>query len=426
MHDGRGSQNSTSAHPLRDYAVVTGCYWVFTLTDGALRTLVLLHLHQLGYGALEIASMFLFYELFGIVTNFAGGRIGARYGLRATLFAGLATQIGACTWLAARGATLGVGVLLATQAASGIAKDLTKMSSKSYIKLVVPTRDQRGLMRWVALLTGSKNALKGVGFFLGGLLLSAIGFQLTCVVLATSLAVALLVALFLLPPAAGKAQRKERTRRLLSDDPRINWLAATRLFLFGSRDLWFTVGLPIFLAAALNWSPPQVAGLLAVWVIGYGMVQAAAPSFLRVHAAARAKHLASWTAALLVPLACILIALQAELRPVASLLVGLAVFGVVFAACSALHSYLIVAYSDQDRVALNVGFYYAANAAGRFVGTALSGFLFQVSGGGAAGLSACLVGSIAFVSLATGLCAPLRRAEAAPGRGADAQLPVSQ
>ena len=77
---------------IRNYALVTASYWGFTLTDGALRMLVLLHFHQLGYTPVNLAFLFLLYEFFGILTNLFGGWIGSRFGLRLTLFAGLAIK----------------------------------------------------------------------------------------------------------------------------------------------------------------------------------------------------------------------------------------------------------------------------------------------------------------------------------------------
>jgi len=403
---------------VRDYATVTASYWVFTLTDGALRMLVLLFLHEQGYTPLSIASLFLFYELFGVITNFVGGWLGARFGLKATLFAGLSFQIVACGMLTVDTSLLTLSYLLVAQGLSGVAKDLTKMSSKSYIKLVVPESDSRGLMKWVALLTGSKNTLKGVGFFLGGILLSSFGLQTSCLAMAAALVLVLIASVILLPRAPGKSDTELSLGNLIPRDARINWLSAARLFLFGSRDIWFVLALPIFLASTLGWTHANVGAFLAVWIIGYGFVQAAAPSFVGqrrggIRSVADAGALARWTAMLVLPLAAIGAALHLELDPATTLIIGLAVFGIVFAANSAIHSYLIIAYAEGDRVALRVGFYYMSNALGRLTGTLLSGWIFQAAGQGQAGLVACLGASILFVVLSTALCIPLRRAEQA-------------
>ena len=416
---------------VREYAVITGTYWVFTVTDGALRMLVLLHLHQLGYSPLEIASLFLLYEMFGVITNLVGGWIGARYGLRSTLFSGLALQILGFALLAASAASLTLGIVMIAQAMSGTAKDLTKMSAKSYVKLVVPESDHHGLMRWVALLTGSKNALKGAGFFVGGALLTAFGFQGATVAMAVALALTLTASYLLLPSAAGRASSKVRLSDLVSRDARVNWLSASRLFLFGARDIWFVLALPIFLSSALGWAHAEVGGFLALWVIGYGIVQALAPKYVggsgragggsgpggrsgrRGRPPPNARTLGVWTLALVVPLGGMLAALSSGASPTPVLVIGLIAFAIVFATDSAVHSYLIVAYADADRVSLSVGFYYMANAAGRFTGTALSGALFQGAGEGLDGLVICLAGSLLFVLVSTGLCVPLRSAELA-------------
>src|SRR6056297_2545554 len=164
---------------IRQYLVITGNYWAFTLTDGALRMLVVLHFHQLGYSPLAIALLFIFYEFFGVVTNLVGGYLGARMGLNRTMNIGLFLQIVALAMLAVPAAMLTVAWVMAAQALSGIAKDLNKMSAKSAIKTLVSQGEagHQALYRWIAVLTGSKNALKGVGFFMGGLLLTLVGFQ---------------------------------------------------------------------------------------------------------------------------------------------------------------------------------------------------------------------------------------------------------
>lgn len=400
---------------LRDYAVITASYWVFTLTDGAMRMLVLFYLHQLGYAPLEVVSLFLFYEFFGVVTNFGGGWLGARFGLKSTLFGGLTLQVIACSSLAVMAESLTVPLVMVAQAMSGVAKDLTKMSSKSYIKLVVPESDSSGLMKWVAILTGSKNALKGIGFLLGGILLETAGFRAANIGMAVALTVALVISFAMLPRSVGRSESKIALRHLFAQDARVNWLSAARLFLFGSRDVWFVFALPIFLSVNLGWSFSEASGFLAVWTIGYGIVQAIAPAYVGGKGGQRSAPTATrvmiWTALLVLPLAGIAAALHFGVAPATSLVVGLAVFGAVFATNSAMHSFLIVHYADGDKVPLNVGFYYMANAAGRLTGTILSGAVFQWAGMGSDGLLACLVASIAFVIASLILCMPLRAAE---------------
>ncbi len=398
---------------LRSYAIVSGTYGAFTVTDGALRTLILLYLHTLGYSPLQLATLFLLYEFFGVATNLLGGWLGGRFGLNATLFAGLTLQIVACGVLAWRADALSVSLVMVCQGLSGIAKDLTKMSSKSFVKLVVPEDDHAGLLRWVALITGSKNTLKGVGFLLGGVALQAFGFAASCAGMAGLVAVGLLASALGLPRAAGKTSTKLPLRAVFSDDARINWLAAARFFLFGSRDIWFAVALPVFLAATLGWGFPQVSAFLAFWIIGYGAVQALAPTLLRrpERDPRAAGALLGWTGALLLPLMALGLGLQQGLPAATTLILGLACFGIVFAVDSALHSFLIVAYAESESVAMRVGFYYMANAGGRLVGMLLSGALFQAAGLGLAGLLACLLASGLFVAASAFLCVPLGEAE---------------
>lgn len=389
---------------LRNYALVTGAYWTDTLVDGATRTLVLFYFDRLGYTPLQVASLFVLYEVAGVVTNLVGGFLAARWGLKVTLFMGLIVQILALAMLGlAPASLLVVPYVMASQALSGVAKDLTKMSSKSAVKLVAPEGDESSLYRWVAVLTGSKNALKGVGFFLGGLLLTLAGFQTALLILAGMTLLALVLSSRLMHGHLGTPDQTAKFRQMFSNDRAVNVLAAARIFLFASRDVWFVVGLPFFLYSVLGWSFWQVGTLLAVWVIGYGAVQAAAPRLVRRRAGGMGGEpdgrTALWLALVLALCpAAIAIALEAELDAAVAIIVGLLPFGVVFAMNSAVHSYLILAYSDNDKVAMNVGFYYMANAAGRLAGTVLSGLMYEWHG-----LTACLWTSTAFVLAAGAL-----------------------
>lgn len=401
---------------LRNYILVTVAYWGFTLTDGALRMLVLLHFHTLGYSALQIAMLFVLYEFCGVVTNLVGGWIGSHFGLRITLFAGLALQIAALSALSGLQPdwplALSVAYVMGTQALSGIAKDLTKMSSKSAIKVLLPTGEEGTLFKWVAILTGSKNALKGAGFFLGGVLLSGLGFRAALLAMAAALCLVLIGAVLTLPGGMGRAKNKVKFSRILAKNRNINILSAARLFLFGSRDVWFVVGLPVFLAASLGWSHTQVGGFLALWVIGYGGVQALAPNLLRRGLAGGTPQggtAAVGAFALAALTALIAWGVQTGLSPWLTVVGGLGLFGLVFAINSSVHSYLILAYTEQDQVALNVGFYYMANAAGRLLGTLLSGLLFQLSG-----LPGCLWVSMTLVFTAGLLSLALPRGARAP------------
>jgi hypothetical protein len=382
---------------IRKYALVTAAYWGFTLTDGALRMLALLHFHGLGYSPFEIALLFLFYEFFGVVTNLIGGWIAALVGLKATLFAGLTLQVIALSLLAlfdpAWPGVIGVAYVMAMQALSGIAKDLTKLSSKSAVKLVVPKDEHSTLFKWVAVLTGSKNALKGIGFFMGGALLGWLGFSGALIVMAGGLAIILVLTMISLRGDLGQASSKVKFSQILSKSADINWLSGARFFLFGSRDIWFVVGLPLFLAVTMSWDHLQVGGYMAAWVIAYGLVQAAAPKLLKRSGGVPGGALSRrWIAILILVTIAISVAVQTGIAPGLSVVFGLLVFGFVFAVNSAIHSYLVLAYSEADHVSLNVGFYYMANAGGRLVGTLLSGLMYQWGG-----LILCLSVSAAFL-----------------------------
>ena len=391
---------------VRQYLLITGNYWAFTLTDGALRMLVVLHFHQLGYSPLQIAMLFLFYEVFGVITNLVGGWLGARIGLNRTMNIGLAMQVVALSMLLVPAAWLTVPWVMGAQALSGIAKDLNKMSAKSSIKLLVPGDRQGTLYRWVAALTGSKNALKGIGFFLGGALLATVGFAAAVAIMAGALLLVWLLSLLLLKRDLGKAKAKPKFREIFSKSRAINLLSAARMFLFGARDVWFVVALPVFLASTLGWDFWQVGGFLAAWVIGYGLVQSFAP-----HITGRAtgrlpdgRSASAW-AVLLAMVPATMAALLVYGVPASwVLIVGLTVFGVLFALNSALHSYLIVSYASEDGVSLDVGFYYMANAMGRLLGTVLSGWVFQRWG-----LAACLAISAALIAVAAAVSVALPR-----------------
>lgn len=379
---------------IRQYILVTGNYWAFTLTDGALRMLVVLYFHGLGYSPLEIAMLFLFYEIFGVVTNLIGGWLGARLGLNKTMNIGLFVQIAALAMLLVPVSLLTVPWVMAAQALSGIAKDLNKMSAKSSIKLLVPADAQGQLYRWVAILTGSKNALKGAGFFLGGVLLTLFEFNGAVLGMAVALAVVWIFSLITLKRDLGKAKNKPKFTEIFSKSRAINYLSAARMFLFGSRDVWFVVALPVYLASTYGWDHWYVGGFLALWVIGYGFVQGFAP---RITGRGRGlvpdgRHALGWAVILGVIPVIIALALTYQWHASTVLLSGLLVFGVLFAVNSSLHSYLIVSYAGEDGVSLDVGFYYMANAMGRLIGTILSGWLFQDYG-----LAICLWVSAAFI-----------------------------
>ena len=370
----------------RNYAIVTAAYWGFTLSDGALRMLVLLHFYRLGYSPFTLAFLFLLYEAMGIVANLVGGWLATRYGIARMLAVGLVTQIAGFLLLSMLSpnwtAAISVAWVVVAQGICGVAKDLTKTASKSAIKLTAGEASGR-LFKWVAFFTGSKNAMKGIGFFLGGLLLEALGFQASLWIMAALLAGVLAGVVMFVPRLMGKSKASTSARELFAKNRGINLLAAARVALFGARDVWFVVGVPVFLYSA-GWTFTMVGAFLALWTIGYGAVQAFAPALVRrsddglsteVPAARR------WSAVLaLVPvaLAVLVIAQTPYLEWV--VVGGLAVFGAAFAVNSSVHSYLVLAYAGSEKAAEDVGFYYAANAMGRFFGTLMSGLLYQWGG----------------------------------------------
>ena len=384
---------------LRDYAVITGNYWAFTLTDGALRMLVVLHFHSLGFTPFEIASLFLFYEFFGIVTNAVGGWLGARIGLNRTMQIGLLMQIGALSMLLVPEQMLTVVWVMMAQALSGIAKDLNKMSAKSSMKSIASDQNE-GLYRIVAFLTGSKNALKGAGFFIGALLLSLFEFQGAVTAMVLMLTMMWLLSLLLLRQELGVMKNKPKFNQIFSKSTAVNWLSLARFFLFGARDVWFVVALPVFLHQTLGWDFWQVGGYLAAWIIIYGFIQAVAPKLTgknKAPEAVRAQLVMFGGLLALIP-AGIALALTRDFSVVYVVTIGLLLFALLFAMNSALHSFLIVRFARADGASLDIGFYYMANAGGRLAGTVASGALFQVFG-----LGACLWVSallIAFASIA--------------------------
>ncbi|MBY0339313.1 MAG: organoarsenical effux MFS transporter ArsJ [Acetobacteraceae bacterium] len=405
--------SATAASGTRDYLIVTAAYWGFTLTDGALRMLVLLHFFRLGYSPFTLAFLFLLYEAAGIAANLLGGWLAARFGIARMLAVGLSAQVAGFLLLSAVspdwGAALSVTWVVVAQGISGVAKDLTKTASKSAIKLTAGDGSGR-LFRWVAFFTGSKNAMKGLGFFLGGVLLEALGFRGALWLMAAALLLVLAGVVLALPPLMGQAKASRTARELFAKNRGVNLLAGARVFLFGARDVWFVVGLPVFLYAR-GWSFAAVGGFLALWTIGYGVIQAAAPGLVRRSAdglSAEVPAARAWALALAaVPASLAAMMLGGVPRPDLFVPLGLCVFGVLFAVNSSLHSYLILAYAGSEKAAEDVGFYYAANAAGRFAGTLLSGLLYA-----AGGLVACLAGAALMLGAcwALTLALPPRRA----------------
>lgn len=419
---------TTRPEGLSAYIAVTAAYWAFMLSDGALRMLVLLHFHTLGFSPMQLAYLFVLYEVAGMVTNLSAGWIAARFGLTATLYAGLGLQVGALIALAQLDPTwslaLSVGFVMGVQGASGVAKDLAKMSSKSAVKLLAPKEDG-GLFRWVAVLTGSKNAVKGVGFLLGAALLAGIGFVGAVWAMAGVLAVILITVVLAMPPGLPRGRKGAKFSEIFSKSANVNWLSAARVFLFGARDVWFVVGIPIYFYGVLSDGSEAgnraafflIGSFMAGWIILYGAVQASVPKILRAKSRPEAALIAaarSWALALCaVPAVLTALALMAggaQTWLTMALVAGLLVFGAIFAVNSALHSYLILAFTRAERVTMDVGFYYMANAAGRLLGTLLSGLTYQL--GGLALMLGVATGMVALSALAAGRLGLQEKAEA--------------
>ena len=393
---------TAAAQATRNYAIVTAAYWGFTLTDGALRMLVLLHFYRLGYSPFTLAFLFLLYEAAGVLANLIGGWLATRYGIQRMLMVGLLTQIVGFTLLSllnpAWTAAMSVAWVVAAQGICGVAKDLTKTASKSAIKITADQAKNQGagqLFKWVAWFTGSKNAMKGVGFFLGGLLLDALGFAPALWAMAGLLLVVLLGVTLFVPPLMGKSKASKSAKELFAKNQGINLLAAARVVLFGARDVWFVVGVPVFLYS-VGWTFTMVGGFLAAWTIGYGLVQALAPQLVRRSTDGLSSEVPAarlWGALLAIIPIVLAVAVVLQLQPLQWIVVGgLGVFGLAFAVNSSVHSYLVLAYAGSEKAAEDVGFYYAANALGRFFGTLLSGLLYQWGG-----LLWALIGSAAML-----------------------------
>jgi len=397
---------------LAAYIAVTASYWAFMLTDGALRMLVLLHFHSLGFSPVQLAYLFVLYEIAGMVTNLSAGWIAARFGLAATLYAGLSLQVVALLLLTQLDPSWQIGAsvtfVMLVQGLSGVAKDLAKMSSKSAVKLLAPTQGD-GLFRWVAVLTGSKNAVKGLGFLLGAALLAFAGFTWAVLGMAVILAVILAAVLLAMPQGLPVGRKGAKFTEVFSKSRNVNWLSAARVFLFGARDIWFVVGIPVYFYAVFSDGSEAgnraafflIGSFMAVWTILYGAIQASAPRILQAATRSEAELIAAartWAMALAVVPAglalAVLLAGEPRLWLTVTLVAGLLAFGAIFAVNSSLHSYLILAFTKAERVTMDVGFYYMANAAGRLAGTVLSGLTYQLGG-----LAACLATAAAMVVL---------------------------
>lgn len=379
------------------YLIVTISYWSFMLTDGALRMLVLLHFHVLGFNPIQLAYLFLLYEFAGIITNLSAGWLASKFGLNVTLYSGLILQIISLLLLTQvnENWTIFASVIFVmfVQGLSGVSKDLTKMSSKSAVKLLAPETNNK-LFKWVSFLTGSKNTVKGLGFFIGGLLLYLFEFQNSLIIMSLILFLVLTITYITMPKNLGSLDKKVKFSEVFSKNKNINFLSASRVFLFGARDVWFVVGLPLFFYSILSDGSVDdnkkaffiIGTFLALWIIIYGIVQALTPKLIsnQILKFSAVKVAKDWSLYLF-PIPIILFFLL-KLYPhndnfnlIITIIILLA-FCFFFAINSSLHSFLILKFTNKKRVSLDVGFYYMSNAAGRLIGTLFSGLSYTYGG----------------------------------------------
>ncbi len=380
---------------------VTLPYLCFEITDGAIRMLVTLTFHQMGFTGFQIAGLFILYEIAGVLTNFVGGWLGSNFGLEKILIAGLVLQVLATAMMVVPTDDLTVLYVMVTQGLSGVAKDLVKVSSKTSLKFIIPDKSNSALFRWVATITGSKNALKGLGFVVGGLMMASIGMRVGMGLMSIALAAGVLLTVPALPKDLGRSPKRLDLWSQFQKPRAINVLSGARFFLFGSRDVWFVIGLPIFLQEGLGWSFELVAGFLGLWIVGYGLSQTGVSRVFdgrALTASLGRTAVALWAAALVVFPLGIALGLSAGLNPAVLIVLGLLAYGLFFAVNSILHSFLVLAYSDHKKAASDVGFYYMANAGGRLTGTLLSGWVYETQG-----FVGCLLWSAGFLVAAAGI-----------------------
>jgi MFS family permease len=410
---------------IKPFVVISASYLLFTVTDGGIRTIVLFNAFQRKFSAFEVSIMFVLYELAGTFTNFLAGIAGARWGLKATMLAGLFLQLGGIGMLFgwSEKFTKEQAIIFVTiaQMLSGISKDLVKLGGKAVTKLVTPDSKQGVLYKRVSMITGLKNSLKGVGYFLGGALVQWSYFG--------ALGVMMGIVLLAIPwPALGLESGLGRTRRenitwrsVFKKNHNIQALSAARFFLFASRDAWFDVPLPFYLRSkeGFGWERAAAAALLGAWIILYGQVQSWTPQLVAKplkQFPANKYHAALWAginAVIPLVLGCFLqfsdIFRAHDVRAMMPiLLVGVFVFAIIFAINSSIHSYLAVKYSEGDKIAVDIGFYYMSNSAGRLFGTLVGGALFEFVGNYTNGFAACFWFSLCLTVVAAAITPALK------------------
>ncbi|CAM9245362.1 unnamed protein product [Scytosiphon promiscuus] len=430
--DATAAAKSSAAQPvaaMRNLYTAAMSYNGYTVTDGALRLIVLLHAADLGFNAIEIAFMFSAYEVAGVFTNLFGGVAGSKYGLRCTLLTSLTLQIACLAALTQTEPILGdlkeatpgstryleaTIYITAWQALAGVAKDLMKLTGKATPKLVTKEGAEGRLFQLVAWLTGMKNALKGFGSFLGALLVAQIGYVDSLWILVGICGIFVPVGIFGMDRGLGVSPGKNIDwKSLFSKGRNVNVLSAARFFLFGSRDVWFEIGLPLFLRVELGWKRELVGLILAGYIVIYGNLQAASTKLYknadgtsRQPTGAAAYKWAAYCslAPLITGIATYFThkVAESDLATALVLITGVVAFAAMFAVNSSVHSYLIVSYSNKDKVAMDLGFYYMANAMGRLVGVLVGGFLYHYTSDDF-GLSMCLIVACPFLVAAAAI-----------------------
>jgi len=408
-------ESHSAVAPVHNLYVTVWSFNLFTITDGAIRSIILLYANKLGFNAILIAVMFSMYELAGVFTNLFGGVIATRYGLKFTLLCSLVCQV------------VGLGLLLTIepifgdletmtnkggatafitfcQALSGIAKDLMKLSCKSMPKLVSKPGDDDKLFVLVAWVTGLKNSFKGFGSIVGAILINFTSLVTSVCVLLGIIGLIVPAPILYMDKFLGMNKKNAVFNlKVLQKGRDVNVLSLARFFLFGARDIWYEIAAPLFLSQALLWSDWTVGLFLGGYTIVYGFFQTSvsklfkksskenlsslAKVFNGLPPVSQVKNWAYGTAAQLVVWSCILYPLYRHLINTGNsdgalwginivFVFGVLCFAILFAVNSAVHSYFIVRYAGKDKLAMDMGFYYMANAGGRLVGTLLSGVIY--------------------------------------------------
>lgn len=305
-------QSERKVLPFHNLYASVYAFNLFTITDGAIRIIVLLYANQIGLSPLDIAVLFTLYELMGVVTNLFGGVFASRFGLKASMFLSLFLQLlglvlvvlvepifgdlehlamklpSNLTCLASTRTVIEEGnmgkraevivYITFCQALSGVAKDFMKISCKTIPKLVTKkdADEESSLFKLYSIVTGLKNSFKGFGFIFGALLTNFLGFEIAVYVLVGIVVVIVPAVVWGIDKDAGKAREFPGFNLKIFKKPwNINVLSLARFFLFGSRDVWFEVAAPLFFRNIIGWTEFEVGLFIGGYVIVYGYFQTA-------------------------------------------------------------------------------------------------------------------------------------------------------